>query len=394
MGDLVYAPVALIAAWVAVSVASLGLGRTPADLGDAWPTRARQVYPARLASTAITLMAPLVCGMVLLIDPRPVDVPTLSFERVPLAIGVAVGGFAGALIAGWQRERRVVPGGTRLAVYARGWSWWVVWFGPLVVVPAAGMYLAYFAPDIPLAVIVGVTLCLLVALSLGGLHMLWRAVGLACIPRAELRAAMSDAATAAGAPVPPVFELRLGFPNAFALPLLGVVYVTRGALATLARDELVGVLQHELGHLAQRMAFRRMLTFGLVALACLISLPRAQQQLGVAGALLVAVPFMLILYLNLRRRHALEHGADTHAHRDAPAYARALVAIHRASLIPVVLGAATHPDLYDRLEAAGAPPDYERPARPSRRALYVRFAAGLLAGGAVAVAGALAAARL
>ncbi len=52
----------------------------------------------------------------------------------------------------------------------------------------------------------------------------------------------------------------------------------------------------------------------------------------------------------------------------ALAYARGLEKIYEANLIPVVLHPKRHPhpDLFDRLAAAGVPPAYDRPAPPPR----------------------------
>jgi predicted Zn-dependent protease len=65
---------------------------------------------------------------------------------------------------------------------------------------------------------------------------------------------------AAGAPRPVAWQFRVADeaePNAFALPG-GFVYLTRGLMALLNReDELAGVLGHEMGHVLERHAVRR-----------------------------------------------------------------------------------------------------------------------------------------
>jgi Zn-dependent protease with chaperone function len=71
---------------------------------------------------------------------------------------------------------------------------------------------------------------------------------------------------------------------------------------------------------------------------------------------------------------------------DAGTYARALTRIHEDRLIPAVTSktrARTHPDLYDRLIAAGITPDFPKPPPPTGVAWHGRaFAilAGLLFG--------------
>jgi heat shock protein HtpX len=63
---------------------------------------------------------------------------------------------------------------------------------------------------------------------------------------------VEEMAVAASIPVPPVYILRANEINAFAAGLSphdAVIAVTAGALNTLNRDELQGVIAHELGHI-------------------------------------------------------------------------------------------------------------------------------------------------
>ena len=66
----------------------------------------------------------------------------------------------------------------------------------------------------------------------------------------------------------------------------------------------------------------------------------------------------------------MERRADALAasHAEKGVYARALEKLHEAALVPAVLGkrSATHPDLWDRLAAAGAVPSWPKPAPPAR----------------------------
>ena len=73
-------------------------------------------------------------------------------------------------------------------------------------------------------------------------------------------------------------------------------------------------------------------------------------------------------------RH-LERRADRAAHTsggEAGTYARALARIYEDNLIPAVLPSRgrTHPDLYDRLLAGGAQPDFPRPTAPSSNTVH------------------------
>ncbi len=70
-----------------------------------------------------------------------------------------------------------------------------------------------------------------------------------------LHAMVEDLARNAGVPKPKVCIIPEEAPNAFATgrdPAHGVVAVTEGILRILSRDELRGVLAHEMGHIAHR----------------------------------------------------------------------------------------------------------------------------------------------
>src|SRR5262249_53082314 len=80
--------------------------------------------------------------------------------------------------------------------------------------------------------------------------------------------------------------------------------------------------------------------------------------------------------LGLRLSRRLERRADKLAREqqaEEGAYARALTKIYEANLAPLVEPGkgTTHPHLYDRLVAAGAPPDSPRPRPPARSRLLI-----------------------
>ena len=150
MREVLLALIGLAAGWVGVWVAGIGLGRTSPELGDAWPVRARQVYPARLAGGALTLLSPLICVVTLTLDVGPEGDPRLLLGRLTLAVALSFGCLAGALLAGWARERRVMPGGMPLAPFARVWVLRLAWLGASAVFPLAGLAASLLAPGGPL----------------------------------------------------------------------------------------------------------------------------------------------------------------------------------------------------------------------------------------------------
>jgi heat shock protein HtpX len=71
----------------------------------------------------------------------------------------------------------------------------------------------------------------------------------------DLHAMVTDLAGRAGLPKPRVYIIPKDTPNAFATgrdPTHAALAVTSGLLRLLSRDELVGVLAHELGHIKNR----------------------------------------------------------------------------------------------------------------------------------------------
>jgi heat shock protein HtpX len=90
----------------------------------------------------------------------------------------------------------------------------------------------------------------------------------------QLYNVVEEMAIAAGVPMPKVMVLETDALNAFATGSRvgnGTIAVTRGLLSTLSRDELQGVVAHEMAHLAN-LDTRYMVvvgvTVGLIALIC------------------------------------------------------------------------------------------------------------------------------
>jgi hypothetical protein len=57
--------------------------------------------------------------------------------------------------------------------------------------------------------------------------------------------------------------------------------------------------------------------------------------------------------------------------QDAGDYARGLLALYEANLLPATTKGGTHPSLHDRLRKAGLEPDFERPKPPAVMPIYV-----------------------
>ena len=196
-----------------------------------------------------------------------------------------------------------------------------------------------------------------------------RRLGVFAEPPARLVRVFERASAHTGVQARGCFLIRTSHANAFALPIGRRIGVTRGALDELDDEELEAILRHELGHLGEDrvvVALRIAGTAAWLPIAFISPVGARFGLLAVAG-LVIAVVVVYVGFLALSRR--LEHAADQHAVDGASdeasaAYARALLALHRRGELPAVTGASTHPSLYDRLDAIGVKPDFERPAPP------------------------------
>jgi Zn-dependent protease with chaperone function len=126
----------------------------------------------------------------------------------------------------------------------------------------------------------------------------------------RLRNVVEEIAIASGVPVPQIFVLdEEDAINAFAAgfsPSDAAVTVTRGALNTLNRDELQGVIAHEFSHVLNgdmRLNIRLIgLLFGILVLALIgrkILVNGRFRGKGVAAVMIAALALMLIGYIGL-----------------------------------------------------------------------------------------------
>jgi Zn-dependent protease with chaperone function len=162
-----------------------------------------------------------------------------------------------------------------------------------------------------------------------------------------------------------------GFPQANALALIPLrrIAFTSDLVRILDDDELEAVAAHELGHLDEprSIVFARVVVGSLVTLPIVLVRPLTT-SLFFFGPVDVALTMFFLTLVKNRWLRRLETRADRIAHRhhsNDPAYARALEKIHRHNMMPAVLASkGTHPDLWDRMVAAGVTPAFAKPAKP------------------------------
>jgi Zn-dependent protease with chaperone function len=365
--DLLLVPAAFeasaLAAGLGAAVALTPLRRLPE--GAHWTEFARLAWPARLTFMACLFWLPVFCGLLALLHGGP-----LAHTPKPLLVGLAAAGafLAAALVGGPVVRRTVWPGltpGTWLRSVAA--SVLIFWPPLIALVVLATLAPPRFGADALGWLGVGLVVLLIASSGVGLL--VCRLVGLARPAGPRLRAAVGRAAERLGIR-PPALDLLPGAEaNALAFPLLRRVAVTDRLLDALGDEELAAVCAHELGHLVEPWP---VLLGRLAAVPLLLALAAARPTVAAIGLLkfsgvVLAVWLGFVLLRRLARR--MELRADRIAHgqdETAGTYARALEAMHRVNLFPAVLGPSRglHPELYDRLTAAGAPPDYPRPKPP------------------------------
>jgi Zn-dependent protease with chaperone function len=216
----------------------------------------------------------------------------------------------------------------------------------------------------------GVMQAALWGLALGGGLALARGLGVARTGGPRLEGALRRVVAHLPAPPPRApWALHLPQANAFAFTLSQDIGVTTPALEALEDDALDAVLAHEVAHLQEPLGLRVARIVPQSAMLLLALLP----ALWLRGAwvelmaLFLGVTLLRLVVGRLSRR--MEARADAAAYPvHAAALARGLEALYRVNLTPAVLGRANaaHPELVDRLEAAGVTPAWPRPAPPSR----------------------------
>jgi Zn-dependent protease with chaperone function len=368
--------------WVA---ARISLGRSRRYRALPWPERARVAFAARHAMAGAAWALAFFCGAMAFAFDGP-------FSAVPVRVLTIAAGTCGFAVAlGWCRfvaqRLRDAPLPLRQAVRSSASA------GLMLASPLLPLLLAMLVMptelDATAALIVALAAVAVLALVGGGAVAIGRAVGLIRPAAVPLREIVDGVARQLRVPVRGVYEIDWHAANAFALPLHGWLVFTTGALALLSPEEIAAVSAHEVGHLTESRA----VTVARV-LRCLLPLPLVLLVPLIAsgdwfGLAYVLVPLLVVCHLYARFSRRLEARADTFSHTCAGEgiYARALERVHRANLLPVVFGKAmSHPDLYDRMQAAGVTPDYPRPRPPSRIVGTAAFAAALMLAGVMGVA--------
>jgi len=327
------------------------------SVGQHWTERARQLYPAQKSARLNLWLIPVNVGLTCYIFWPEIN-----------CFLVGTLGFAGALLASFFMSREVVSGlkfKTWLNLIVAGllifFIWWVVLIIAILNMPENFGWLTW--------VVAGVVLGILLAFNFGlGIRLL-KSFGLIKPASDHLNTLVNEVAQKMGVPVIASWILSTYISNAAAFPLTRQLVFTEKILETSSDDEIKAVCAHELGHLNEprRVLFVRLLTS--LAFSPLVFV-RPLSSLGQIGTnaywmLMIGVLFIWLLGIRVARR--METRADKIAvenQADVAVYARALERLYETNQTPAVMpkrATKIHPNLYDRMLAAGVTPNYPRP---------------------------------
>jgi Zn-dependent protease with chaperone function len=368
VGDvsLFYIPLAFaltsVAVWLSTAWAGLPEGMDP---GIPWYERSRRLWPARLAVGAHASVLPIAFGVGLLFLLGP-----LVHGRL-IAVSAAGASALAVMLAGWRRYPSLHGRRTTARAFLNDHlALWAIGLPHLFVLPAL-LLAAQDRFDALTCLAIAMAFFSGLWFALGGGLSLADVWGLAVAPSDRVQAAVQRVAQRMQLPTPELFELNTSWANAYAFPLRSSVAVSRTLTTLLTEAELEAVLAHELGHLTEpkALAWRRSSPLWLLAPLAVAIRPLVG-ELGLAGAVqATAIVFIALLWLRGGRGSRLETRADalSHAHVSPEALTQALLKLHSHNGTPATsspTAARAHPDLYDRLLAAGHIPTFSRPRPP------------------------------
>ena len=328
------------------------------SVGAHWTERSRILWPVRKSQAILVLYLP-----VLITAASSLVFKSSLVNLIPLWLAAS----AGAMGAGWFGIRQLYPGaGLRPWLHDVAVAWalrsafWLV------------LLVAGFSMPDKFNLRVWLTLSGVVLLQVAWLSMtlqMLRWFHIIRPPGERLMKIVAGCTKEGGPRVRGLWQAGGLAANAFALPLSGTLVFFDRLLDLLNDDEVAAVCAHELGHLAESKPVLAARYFGAMAILPLLLVKPAAHQWEFPGFL--AMLLLMIFWSRLSRKlvHRLETRADEVASSQQAGdgvYAKALEKIYQANHLPAVMPEklSTHPDLYDRMLAAGVTPGFPRPFAP------------------------------
>jgi Zn-dependent protease with chaperone function len=335
--------------------------------GASWVERARAAHPVARVAGATALAPAILAGLLAVSVSGPLTVTPTPL----LALLAAAATWLGAFAVRRRLVHQMRGGGRSFAGDLHGELTGLLLLLPHLLLVLAMLLLVGAGPD-PLDVlwIALAALGFAVASWSAGLPLL-RALGWARRAPARFERVVTEVAGRVGVRPRAIWIVDWPCANAFAFPLSRQLLFTEQIGEVLDDAGLAAITAHELGHLSEPWTARLARVAGSFALFPVGVAPLVVGQLGAGMALGLLGGWWVALLVLLRSLRRLEVRADAIGHRheeDPGAFARALERIHETNLAPAVVGGRnrSHPELYDRMLAAGVEPSYPRPAPPSR----------------------------
>jgi Zn-dependent protease with chaperone function len=332
------------------------------SVGRHWTERARLLYPARRSARANLYFMPL-----------NVYIATSTLAPEINVLVTMIPGFLGALFGGYFLSREISLGMT--------FKQWLNFIVAVAVLAFGVMFVVLIAAvEIPANfgvftwAIAACALALVVALQLGlNVWVLRQLKVLAPAPE-RLKQMIEEVSQKMNTPVRNVWVARVVMCNALALPVTRQLVFTEKLLAMHPDEEIKSVCAHELGHLNEP---RKVLLARVIAMASFYPLVfmqpvGARAGLGPYGGWILLIPVLICAVIAIRVARQMEKRADRIALEnlaDPAVYARALERLYQTNQMPAVMPrrmVKAHPDLYDRMCAAGITPDFPKPAPPKK----------------------------
>jgi Zn-dependent protease with chaperone function len=326
-----------------------------------WTERARKVYPARVGAALNQWVI-------------PANLALAQFlfwpEASPPWIAIVLAAYAGSLIGTYPLSREIFP-----QLTFRAWLREVLWTTGAM--RAALILFFIFLLFMPselnrTAWLVAATYAtVLAAYICGGLTYWCKLTGTVTAPPERLRAVVAEVSRKMGVPIRGVWLLRSMVAWAVALPWTRELLFSERLLEIHPDDEVAAICGHELGHVNESRATLAARFLGLLIFLPLLFIKPFRYS--DADSLWLMATFgtsiTILIFSRLLGRH-LEVRADSIARKNegqTGTYARALARFYEANLIPAVMSSRKriHPDLYDRLIAAGVQPEFPKPEAAS-----------------------------
>jgi Zn-dependent protease with chaperone function/Tfp pilus assembly protein PilF len=346
--------------------------RPKADSNQSWVERARLQYPLRIFMAFAVWLLPFLYFVNVSFYPQSA-LPVAKIWIEWLAYAAAL---AGALWTNAQVEGEMEDCPPALRPELENFIiLFSIFYSAIIPCFIAAIWMP---PDWGLKslLVIGIFILVMGFLLRGGVLTVLRPFGLIAPANERVMGIVAEATARTGVPTRKCYILLWRRINAFAFPFGKIMAFSSSALEALTDEELIVLCAHELAHLCEPLRSLAIRLLGTLVFFLIIVVGSHLPQGGGWSIIFIYLLVIYLLVLLVRSNgRKMEVRADEMAHRserEPGTYARALEKAYRGNSTPVVMGTKrqTHPDLYDRMAAAGITPEYPRPEKPSQRGKF------------------------